>query len=122
MNKTIGYELRCATPLPMEAEYARDLGFAAVRRLIGHGGGVMVTTQAGVPRFVPLIDCIDPATGRGRQRAVDVASESYEVARAYMVRLQKADFADEEMVTNLARSGGFGVDEFRRHFSQLDLR
>jgi 6-phosphofructokinase 1 len=86
VNKTIGYELRCATPLPMEAEYARDLGFAAVAHLVEGGGGTIVTTQAGAPRFVPLADCVDPATGRGRRRAVDITSEHYQVARAYMVR------------------------------------
>lgn len=122
VNKTIGYELRCATPLPMEAEYARDLGFAAVRHLVSGGGGVMVTTQAGVPRFVPLTDCIDPATGRGRQRAVDVTSESYEVARAYMLRLRKADFDDEAMVAKLATAGGLTPDDLRRHFAHLILR
>jgi 6-phosphofructokinase 1 len=44
VNKTIGYELRCAAPLPMEAEYARDLGFAAVRHLVVGGGGAVLTT------------------------------------------------------------------------------
>jgi 6-phosphofructokinase 1 len=37
VDKTIGYELRCAPPLPMEAEYARDLGYAAVRNLVAGG-------------------------------------------------------------------------------------
>ena len=31
VDKTIGYELRCAPPIPYEAEFARDLGFTAVR-------------------------------------------------------------------------------------------
>jgi 6-phosphofructokinase 1 len=122
VNKTIGYELRCAAPLPMEAEYARDLGFAAVRHLVGGGGGAMVTTQAGAPRFVPLASCVDPVTGRGRQRAVDVASENYQVARAYMVRLEKADFADDATVARLASAGGLDPDEFRRHFARLDVQ
>lgn len=120
VNKTIGYELRCATPLPMEAEYARDLGFAAVRHLASGGGGVMVTTQAGAPRFVPLADAVDPATGRGRQRAVDVTSEHYQVARAYMVRIEAADLASPEQVARLAAAGGLTPDDLRRHFAGLD--
>jgi len=122
VNKTIGYELRCANPLPMEAEYARDLGFAAVRHLAGGGASAVVTTRAGAPRFVPLADCVDPTTGRGRTRAVDVASENYQVARAYMVRLEQADLADDAMVARLARAGGFAPDELLRHFARLDLQ
>jgi 6-phosphofructokinase len=122
VNKTIGYELRCAAPLPMDAEYARDLGFAAVRHLVGSGGGAVITIQAGAPRPVPLADCVDPVVGSGRQRRVDVTSENYQVARAYMVRLEKADFADDAAVAALARAGGFEPDEFRRHFAGLDLQ
>jgi 6-phosphofructokinase len=122
VNKTIGYELRCATPLPMEAEYARDLGFAAVRHLVGGGAGAVVTIQAGVPRLVPLTDCVDPLTGRGRQRAVDVTGDNYQVARAYMVRLEKADLADAAMVGRLAAAGGLAPDELGRHFARLDFR
>ena len=33
VDKTIGYELRCAPPIPIDAEYARDLGYAAVMHL-----------------------------------------------------------------------------------------
>jgi 6-phosphofructokinase 1 len=119
VDKTIGYELRCATPLPMEADYARDLGFAAVRRLVGGGGSVMVTTQAGVACCLPLADLVDPKTGRGRQRSVDVTSEDYQVARAYMVRLEPADLGDDEMVARLARAGGFEPAGLRSHFTHL---
>jgi 6-phosphofructokinase 1 len=122
VDKTIGYELRCATPLPMEAEYARDLGFVAVRHLLGGGGAVLAMIEAGGPRFVPLADCVDPATGRGLRRAVDVASESYQVARAYMVRIERADLEDDAMVARLATAGGLAPDEVRRHFGRLDLR
>jgi 6-phosphofructokinase len=120
VDKTIGYELRCATPLPMEAEYARDLGFTAVRYLVGGGRSAVATIQAGGARFVPLADCVDPVTGRGRQRAVDVTSESYQVARAYMVRIERGDLADDAMVAKLAAAGGLAPDELRRHFARLD--
>ena len=109
-------------PLPVEAEYARPLGFAAVRHLVGGGGGAVVTAQAGAPRFVPLASCVDPVTGRGCQRAVDVASENYQVARAYMVRLEKEDFADDATVAKLASAGGLDPEGFRRHFARLDVQ
>jgi 6-phosphofructokinase 1 len=122
VDKTIGYELRCATPLPMEAEYARDLGYAAVRHLADGGGGAIVTIQAGAARFVPLTDCADPATGLGRQRAVDVDGDHYRVARAYMIRLERDDLADDATVARLAHASGFQPAELRRHFAGLDLR
>jgi 6-phosphofructokinase len=122
VNKTIGYELRCAQPLPMEADYARDLGYAAVRHLVGGGGSAVVTTLAGAPRFVPLADCMDPSTGRGRQRAVDVMGDNYQVARAYMVRIEQRDLTDESTLVTLAKAGGLAPDELRQHFARLDGR
>jgi 6-phosphofructokinase 1 len=106
----------------MEAEYARDLGFAAVRHLVGGGGGAVATLHAGGPHFVPLADCVDPATGRGRVRAVDVAGEHYQVARSYMVRLEQGDLADDAMVAKLGKAGGLEPAELRRHFAGLDGR
>lgn len=119
VDKTIGYELRCAAPLPMDAEYARDLGSAAVRYLVGGGSGCVVTIQHGAPTPVPLEHCLDPATGRGRRRAVDITAEHYQVARAYMVRLEPADFADDASVARLAAAAGLAPDDFRRHFARL---
>jgi 6-phosphofructokinase 1 len=122
VQKTIGYELRCATPLPMEAEYARDLGFAATRHLAEGGGGTMVTIQGGAPRFVPLADCVDPETGRGRQRRVDVTGENYQCARAYMVRIEPHDLADDATAARLGAAGALAPDELRRHFERLHRR
>jgi 6-phosphofructokinase 1 len=119
VDKTIGYELRCAAPLPMEAEYGRDLGYAAVRHLAAGGGGTLVTIQGGAPRHVPLEECVEPATGRGRQRYVDITSENYQVARAYMVRIEPADLADDDMTARLAKAGGFTMAELRAHFAGL---
>ena len=73
VDKTIGYELRCAAPLP-------DGGRVRARPRLRGGAppasraaaARWSTIQAGAPSPVPLADCLDPATGRGRQRAVDV--------------------------------------------------
>ena len=35
--KNIGYELRCADPIPYDMEYARDLGYSAAKYLIEGG-------------------------------------------------------------------------------------
>ena len=119
VDKTIGYELRCAPPLPMEAEYARDLGYAAVRNLVAGGHSAVITLQNGAPRPIALADCVDPASGRGLRRTVDVQSEDYRVARRYMVRLEKRDFADQQWIDKLAAAGGMAPQQLRDHFARL---
>lgn len=119
VDKTIGYELRCAPPIPFDAEYARDLGYAAVRHLMKGGPGAMITTQGGEFLAVPLSDAIDPATGKGRLRYVDIETESYQVARDYMVRLGPKDFTNPEWVAQLAAAGGMTVDEFTARFKKF---
>jgi 6-phosphofructokinase 1 len=119
VDKTIGYELRCAPPLPMEAEYARDLGYAAVRNLVAGGPSAVITRENGAPRAIALGDCVDPATGKGLRRAVDVRGYDYRVARRYMVRLEQSDFADAEWVGELAAAGGMTPQQLRDHFARL---
>jgi 6-phosphofructokinase 1 len=116
VDKTIGYELRCAPPIPIDAEYARDLGYAAFRCLHGGGSGTMVTIQGGEFRGVPFDDVLDPETGQGRRRPVDVDTESYQVARDYMVRIGRKDFEDDAWVAKLADSAGLPKDEFVARF------
>ncbi len=120
VDKTIGYELRCAPPIPFDAEYARDLGYAAVTHLLAGGSGALITIQGGEFTPIPLADCLDPS-GNGRRRAVDVTTESYQVARAYMVRLGPRDFDDDTWVGGLARAAGLAEDEFRSRFGRFAL-
>ena len=54
VDKTIGYELRCAPPIPFDAEYARDLGYAAVSHLLNGGSGALITIQGGEFQPIPL--------------------------------------------------------------------
>src|SRR5688572_20503548 len=65
VDKTIGYELRCAPPIPIDAEYARDLGYAAFRHLQDGGSGTMITIQGGEFRALPFDELTDAETGRG---------------------------------------------------------
>lgn len=119
VDKTIGYELRCAPPIPFDAEYARDLGYAAVRYLLGGGSNALITIQGGEFQAIPFNEVIDPATGRGRQRSVDIETESYQVARDYMVRIGKKDFADQEWLAKLAETSNASVEEFTAHFGKF---
>ncbi len=117
VDKTIGYELRCAPPIPFDAEYARDLGYAAVTHLLEGASGAIVVLQGGEFRPVPFDEALDPVTGRGRLRFVDVDTEGYHVAREYMVRLEPKDFEDAENVARLAAAGAMTVEEFRARFA-----
>jgi 6-phosphofructokinase 1 len=116
VDKTIGYELRCAPPIPIDAEHARDLGYAAVSFLHAGGSGALITMQNGAFSPIPLGEMVD-ADGHGKLRAVDVRSESYHVARDYMVRIEAKDLNDAELVGKLAAAAKSNVDEIRATFA-----
>ena len=118
VDKTIGYELRCAPPIPFDAEYARDLGYAAVTYLLKGGSGALITIQGGEFTPIPFADVLDPS-GKGRRRAVDVTTASYQVARKYMVRLGPRDFTDAAWAAALARAAGLDEDAFRNRFGRF---
>jgi len=117
--KNIGYELRCADPIPFDMEYTRDLGFAATQFILNGGNGAMVSIQNG--HFVPLYfkDIIDPLTNRTKVRMVDPSSEYFYIARRYMLRLNQADFDDPNELAKYAVTCGLTLDEFRKRFYYL---
>lgn len=115
----LGYELRCADPVPFDIEYTRDLGFAAIRFLVEGGTNAMVVIAHGRRSFVPFAEMRDPETGRTRVRPVDVSSESYTVARRYMQRLTPKDFDQGEDVAALARAARCTPEEFVARFAYL---
>ena len=120
--KNIGYELRCADPIPADMEYTRDLGYCAAKFLVEGGNGAMVSMQGG--RFVPIpfSDMLDPVTGRTKVRLVDVHSTRYAIARRYMLRLRRDDFDDPETLGKLAAAAGMPVAQFRQEFESLVQR
>ena len=117
--KNIGYELRCADPIPFDMEYTRDLGYCAAKYLLEGGNGVVVSMQAG--RFVPIPfdELFDHDTGRTRVRLVDTHSTRYAIARRYMLRLRRDDFDDANELARFAATVGLSLEEFREQFGGL---
>ncbi len=114
--KDIGYELRCAKPVPFDVDYTRTLGFGAVRYLVDGGSGALIALEGGNVRPISLADLLDPTTGRIRTRQVDLTTEAYRVARDYMVYVEPSDFADPKRVAALASVTNLSADAFRTQF------
>jgi 6-phosphofructokinase 1 len=117
--KNIGYELRCADPIPYDMEYTRDLGYCAAKYLLAGGNAAMISMQGGHFVPIPFSDLIDRDTGRARIRVVDVNSTRYAIARRYMIRLRRDDFDDPHELAKFAATSGLSLDEFRRQFQYL---
>jgi len=123
--KNIGYELRCAPPIPFDIEYTRNLGFGAIdylRELRRGGGGDlggMITFQE--DHLVPLAfgSFNDPETGRVRVREVNIGSDSYRVATEYMIRLEQEDLDDPEKLRNIATAAGMAPERFVERYGYV---
>jgi ATP-dependent phosphofructokinase / diphosphate-dependent phosphofructokinase len=136
IDKDLGYELRCADPNPFDAEYTRDLGYAAVKFLrqppddsrqlsddrqpaTSSSSGAIISFVEGRMEPLPFEKMLNPATKRMKTRKVDVDGEGYECARRYMFRLEKSDFADQRQLQKLAAVAGMTAEEFKQRFAYL---
>ena len=125
VDRTIGYELRSASPIPFDVDYTRTLGHGAVRALLSateEGKSTdsgLVCLENGRTKIVPFEELRDPVTQRTKVRRVDIDSESYQVARDYMIRLEKEDLADPEMKLQLATAAKMTPDEFEARFAHV---
>jgi 6-phosphofructokinase 1 len=117
--KNVGYELRCADPVPMDMEYTRDLGYCAAKYLLSGGNAVMISMQGGHFVPVPFTDMLDAETGRARIRLVDIHSTRYAIARRYMIRLRRDDFEDPHELARFAATAGMSLQQFRDEFQTL---
>jgi 6-phosphofructokinase 1 len=117
--KNIGYELRCADPVPFDMEYTRDLGYCATKYLLSGGNAAMVSLQGGHFVPVPFSELLDPKTGKAKIRLVDVRSTRYAIARRYMIRLRRDDFEDPHELAKFAATCGLHLQEFRDEFEYL---
>jgi 6-phosphofructokinase len=118
VDKNIGYELRAANPIPFDVEYTRDLGFGAVRYLLKGGTGSMIVSYEGNIRPVPFVELIDYSTGKIKIRKVDISTETYQVARKYMIRLEAEDFQGDRL-ENLAKTAKMEPAAFKSRFEYL---
>jgi 6-phosphofructokinase 1 len=118
-SKNIGYELRCADPIPFDIEYTRDLGYCAAKFLLENGTDAMISMQGGHFVPIPFAEMIDPATGRTRVRLADVASTGYAIARRYMIRLRRDDLDDPRKLARLAGTVKLSPEAFRQEFQGL---
>jgi 6-phosphofructokinase 1 len=122
IDKDLGYELRCADPIPFDAEYTRDLGYGAVKFLRSRASaehGAVISFVAGKMKPIPFADIINPATKRMNPRMVDVTSESYASARSYMFRLEPADVEEVSQLAKIAAQTNLAPDQFRNRFGYL---
>jgi len=118
MDKNIGYELRAANPIPFDVEYTRNLGYGAVRYLLKGGTGSVITVFENSIRPVSFVELIDYKTGKAKIRKVDIDTETYEVARNYMIRLEREDFQGENL-NSLAKVAKMEPEQFKSRFEYL---
>ncbi len=117
--KNIGYELRCADPIPLDMEYTRDLGYCAAKYLLSGGNAAMISMQTGHFVPIPFKEMIDPVTGRTKVRLVNITSTRYSIARRYMIRLRRDDFEDPHELAKFAATARMSLQDFRREFEYL---
>lgn len=119
VSKNIGYEVRCADPIPFDMEYTRDLGYCAARYLVEGGKDALISIQRGRFEPIPFAEIMDPVTGRMRVRMVDIESDRYKIARSYMLRLRREDFTNPAELAKLAAVTNVGPEAFRERFGYL---
>ncbi len=123
VDVTLGYQLRCAQPIPFDIDYTRTLGYGAVKFLVSEPEteelrvGGLICQEDGHRRVLTFDELRDPATGRIRTRTVDIESEYYEVAREYMIRLDQSDLENGPMLEQLAQAAKMTGKEFVKKFS-----
>jgi ATP-dependent phosphofructokinase / diphosphate-dependent phosphofructokinase len=122
INKDLGYELRCADPIPFDAEYTRDLGYGAVKFILSPAAarfGAVVSFEDGALVPLPFEKMLNPETRRMTVRRVNVDGEAYECARHYMIRLDRSDFETPAQLKKLAASVSLTPEQFRERFGYV---
>jgi 6-phosphofructokinase len=120
IDKDLGYEMRCADPIPFDVEYTRDLGYGAVKFLHSdqaRANGAIINYVQGKLEPIPLE--LEPGKNHLKTREVNVDGEGYECARTYMWRLEEEDFTNEVHLDKLAATVNLTPIAFRERFGYL---
>ena len=115
VDKEIGYELRCATPIAYDIDYARSLGYEAVQFLMRGETGALITLQDNQAKPLFFDEIKDPETGKTKVRKVNIESVHYKIARGFMMRMEKEDLDDP----GLANAYHMEKDEFKERYAYL---
>ena len=115
IDKEIGYELRCTAPIAYDIDYARSLGYSAVRFLMRGDSGALISIQNNEAVPMRFEDIKDPATGKTRVRKVNIKSVQYRIARGSMMRMEKEDLDDP----GLANAYRMTPKEFKERYAYL---
>lgn len=115
IDKEIGYELRCTAPIAYDIDYARSLGYSAVKFLMSGDSGALITIQDNNAVPMRFEDIKDPATGKTKVRKVNIGSIQYRIARGLMMRLEKEDLDDP----GLANAYRMEPAEFKERYAYL---
>ena len=125
VSVSLGYELRCADPIPFDIDYTRTLGYGAIRFLVSDAvddpslSGGLVCLEDGRLRVLPFEEVQDQQTGRINARMVDVQSEHYRVAREYMIRMRRSDLDDDEIMLRLKAETTMSAERLSDRFSPM---
>jgi ATP-dependent phosphofructokinase / diphosphate-dependent phosphofructokinase len=122
VDKDLGYELRCADPIPFDAEYTRDLGYGAVKFLrseLSLQYGAIISYEQGTMKPLRFEDMLDPKTKRMTTRVVNVTGEGYECARRYMIRLEPDDFSNTAKLAKIAAVVDMTPEQFDERFGYV---
>ncbi len=119
MEKKVGYELRCAAPIPFDQEYTKDLGFGAMNAILRMQNGGIVCRHMGRIVIFPFDHFRDERTGRTKVRLVDINTESFLVATRYQLRLRRQQLLSEQRLHSLAKAAGLSIEECRERYKPL---
>ena len=120
IDLNVGYELRSAPPISFDIDYTRSLGWGAARFLLDGDKngetGALICVVGGNIEALPFERLRDPDTGRTRVRRVDIGGNVYEIARRYMIRLERRDLEDADTLGKLAAAADTSPEAFARRY------